>query len=210
MDNVYISLDDFIIESKRSDSTIRKFIKDIGVANTIWIKKIKNKYYLNKRLLEYYMVPYKMSVSYFIYTHLEKSRIPRNTLLSESLLDHLDKHEWHFFGHVSYERETSMMDCMYLFDKVIIRIKKLVKCDVEIFYTSEKNKIRNKGYHSHFVLYASNTKELENIRNIVEYFFRKNALGLTDIQIYIRDLDGLSYIMKDIDANKDGYGFIST
>lgn len=210
MDNVYISLNDFMIESKKSDSTIRKLIKDIGVMDPIWVRKIKNRIYLNKRLLEYYLVPYKMSVKYFVYTHLNKSKRTRIKSLSESMLDYLQSKEWSFIGHVSYERDTSMMDCMYLFDKTIKRIKRLVKCDVEIFYTSERNKIRNKGFHSHFVLYSSNAEELENIRNIIESYFRRNALALTEIQRYIRELNGLKYIMKEINIHKDGYGLIST
>jgi hypothetical protein len=207
---LYISLNDFILESKRSDSTIRKFIKEIGMVNSTWVRTIKNRYYLNKRLLEYFLVPYKMSVSYFVFTYLNKSKRSKTRSLSESMLDHLKNKEWNYFGHISYEKETSMMDCMYLFDKVIKRIKKMVKCDVEIFYTSERNKIRNKGYHSHFVLYTSNLDENENIKNIIESFFRRNALGLTDITKYIKELDGLKYIMKDINVIKDGYGLIST
>lgn len=210
MDNVYISLNDFIIESKKSDSTIRKFIKEIDLANSHWVKKIKNRYYLNKRLLEYFTIPYKISFSYWVYAFVNRSNKPKCQSLSQAWEDYLLNKEWNYFGHVSYERETSMLDCMYLFDRLIKKIRKSIKSKVEIFYTSERNKIRRKGFHSHFVLYSSNVKDLENIKTIIDSFFRRNALGLTDIERYIRELDGVKYIMKEININKDGFGLITT
>jgi hypothetical protein len=210
MENLYVSIDDFIIDSLISESTLRKFIKDVLRYNTDLIRKIKNKYFLSKKLIDYFKYPYKMSVSYYLFLLRNKDKKKKTVSLSTSLKEYIYNIKWDLFGHISYEPDLSIVDCMFQFYNVEKVLSKEFGPGIKIFYTTERNKGGRRGFHNHFVLYSPDKSILGSIKIIIDIYFRKYGLSLTDIERYIGKYQGLDYIMKEVNIHKDGYDLIIT
>ncbi|MGD0755920.1 MAG: hypothetical protein ABR927_12755 [Bacteroidales bacterium] len=210
MGNMYVSLKDFRIESKISESTIRNFIKEVLRFSKDLVRIIKNKYYLSKELVKYFKYPYKMSVSYYLFLLRNKGKRKNEVLLSTSWKEYLYDIKWDLWGHINYEPDLTIIDCMFQFYKVEKILRKEFGPGVKLFFTTERNKGGRKGFHNHFVLYSSDKSLLGSIKITIDLFFRRNGLSVTDVEKYIKEKKGLRYIMKEIDIIKDGYGLIET
>lgn len=208
MANLYISLNDFVFESLTADSTIRKFIKEIKRYNSVLVRKIKNKYFLSKELLGYFKYPYKISVSYFLYLLRNPGKRKNEVLLSTSWKEYLYDVEWDIWGHINYEQDLSLEECMFQFYKLNKTLRKKFGSGVKLFVTTERNKGGRKGFHNHFVLCSSDKTRIGFIKSTIDSFFRRNDLAITDVTKYIPDLGGLNYILKEIEILKDGYDLI--
>jgi hypothetical protein len=222
MNNNYISLTDFMLIVHKSESTIRRFIKEVLVSSNSLIIKIKNKYYMDKVLLDYFKYPYsyRISVSYFIFKIIQypKMKVKKEKMKEEafsqfepyyeSMYADLSRVSWNLFGHVSYHREISLVDCIYVFEKLYRKLKRKFGSQIYLFYTTEKDKSR-RGHHNHFLLYAFERDTLPGIKCFIDAFFRKNYFALTDVRIYDREKDGLRYIMKDIQIINDGFELLN-
>lgn len=210
MENIYVSINDFKVKSKISESTIRTFIKEVLRFNQDLIRIIKNKFYLSLELLDYFKNPHRMSVSYYLFLLRNRNKKKNKVLLSTSWKEYLCTTKWDMFGHVNYEHDLSLEDCMFYFYRVEKILKRKVGHGIKLFYTTEKNKGGRKGFHNHFVLYTSDKSKLGFIKNIIDSFFRKDGLSITDIGRYIMEKKGLKYILKEVDDIKDGYDLITT
>ena len=213
MNNTYISLTEFMTIVHKSETTIRRFIKEVLINCNTLIIKVKNKYYLDKILLEYFKYPYsyRISVSYFIHSVIKKPARSPVTFSEyqfepyyETMYNDLSNIDWNIFGSVTYSREIPIVDCIYLFERLFRRIVRKFRCHVSLFYTTEKDKLR-KGYHNHFVFHATDCDALSEIKNFIDGYFRRNNLGLTDLRIYDWGKNGLRYIMKEIPQINDGF-----
>ena len=215
-------MNDFIVQSGKSKSLVREFLKRVKDLSNSFIIKVKNKLYIDKVLLEYFKLPnnYKVSISYFIFKIISypKMKVNRESMKEEAhsqfvpyyetMYTDLSQIDWNLFGHVSYNREIPIVDCIFLFEKLYIRLKRKFGSNVCLFYTTEKDKER-RGYHNHLVLNTSDYDTLPGIKCFIDAYFRRNNLGLTDIRIYDRKKDGLRYIMKDLHIINDGFEFLN-
>jgi hypothetical protein len=222
MNNIYISLTEFMLIVNKSETTVRRFIKEVLISCNSLIIKIKNKYYLDKVLLDYFKYPYsyRISVSYFIFKIIQypKMKVNKEKVKEEAyaqfepyyetLYNDLSRVDWNLFCHVSYNREIPIEDCIYFFEKLYRKLKQKFGSQIYLFYTTEKDKSR-RGHHNHFLLYSSESDTLPGIKYFIDAFFRRNYLGLTDVRIYDRKKDGLRYIMKQVPQINDGFELLS-
>lgn len=222
MNKTYISLNDFISLSGKSKSLVREFLRMVKDLSNSFFIKVKNKVYIDKILLEYFKLPntYKVSVSYFIFRIINYPRMKANNERMkeeahsnyepyyETIYNDLSQRSWDLFGHVSYTKEITIVDCIYLFEKLHKKLKKNFGSQIIMFYTTEKDKAR-KGYHNHFVLKTSDIDNIWEIKYFIDSYFRRNNRGITDIRKYEGSKQGLRYIMKDIPEVNDGFELLS-
>lgn len=210
MENIFVSLNDFRVKSKVSESTVRIFIKEVLRFNRNLVRIVKSKYYLSKDLVGYFKYPYRMSVSYYLFLLRNRGKRKYQLLLSTSWKEYIYDIQWDIWGHINYEPDLTLEDCMFQFYKVEKILRKKFVSGIKIFFTTERNKGGRKGFHNHFVLYSPDKSLLGSIKITIDSFFRRNNLSVTDIERYIKEKKGLKYIMKEIDIIKDGYGLIET
>lgn len=214
MKHTYLSTNDFLFLSIRSESETRKFLQLIKSKYDDFSRVINNKYFFRKDLLLYFQYPPGSKIEKFIFGLKKKNSTAkkRNDINSYQgyWKKELSKKDWHLFGHVSYLDNYSTEDCMYFFYKLKKFLKREIKVNIEIFYTTERNKERGGGHHNHFVLRTDCVNALSDIKVRIDSFFRRNNFSFTDIKKYNMDRDGLSYILKEIDTVKDGFDLILT
>ena len=133
--------------------------------------------------------------------------INKSVKLNESMNEFLNVIDWNIFGSVRYENKYSKYSCMRKMVQLHRHLmKKIPDTSVVLYHVSESNDygICN-DFHTHFLIYAEGFSSTQ-LKSISDNFLRCFHDTTTDIRCYDKNKNGVEYINKTINWNRDAYG----
>ena len=204
-----MSIKDFSYSLKKSISTITLFVKDNLKKYSNLLKKIDGKYFIHKSVMKIFNSINRFDLLYKLNKSKDRVLKSGDNISVKDNIKSVVGDEWDLFCHVNYSSTLSKELCEDQFYWLEKYIKSKGLKDITIFYTNEPNNVRNTGYHTHFVLKLKDKAKTHSVKKLIDDFFRRNDFAITVIKKYIRELDGLSYILKHINSYHDSFSLIN-
>ena len=192
---VYYELKVFCKRYKNhSESKVRRKMRLLERSNfTMYFYRLMNKLFVSEALLNF-----------------DVSSFKKTKDIKGNYLAYLSGFEWDFFGCVRYAYKLQLNSVKERMERLGKKLATKYKGnEIRLFYTVEQNPDLC-GYHAHFLLWSDSDNKTELKR------FAENSLrGKSDeqtVNTYIEQFNpeegGVSYILKEISLNPDGFDLI--
>lgn len=205
MINEWLDGNEFRRIAEISESTLKRLKRKTKIKNPELLRLEDGKRKLHKSLLRNYSPKYFADFYDLVYHQLKigKEISSINSLWGLFLL----KEDWALMGTLNYAQEIPAQTCIGRFKRKITTLKESYP-QIEVFYATEKNNDRGKGYHIHFFIKTPQNQMDEVKKRLEQISYSSKLKENILVEVYESKKLGAGYLTKDLSNNPDGYGLI--